>query len=128
MTDCVTDTIYTAIGSHDNGAFLHMKVTCHKCTTADFIPTITSKIVLSTISGSPKQFFTTECMKAGQPTNTAAADIDFIDNCGVQEIVEGIPQWQGYRDEFPHPNPVCVACLPGYRPTISATISNGKFN
>jgi hypothetical protein len=127
MPDCDTGTVYTAIGSHDNEAFLHMKVTCHKCNTAGNIPTITSKIVNSTITSATHRFFTTECMPAGQPTNVATNDVLFIDNCGVQEIVEGIPQWQGYKDEFPHPNPVCVACSPGYRPLISATISNGKI-
>lgn len=125
ITDCDTNTIYTAVGGHDNGAFLHMKVTCHKCNTATFIPTITSQPINSTFTGT-KQFFTTECMKEGQPTDTAANDVAFITNCGVQEIVKGIPQWQGYKDEFPHPNPVCIACKPGYRPTLSSTVSNGE--
>lgn len=127
ITDCDTTTFYTALGGHDNNAFLHMKVTCHKCNTANFIPTITSKPINSTLADQD-QFFTTECLKAGEPTDTSGANVKFIDNCGVQEIVKGIPQWQGYKDEFPHPNPVCIACKPGYRPTISSSISNGEAN
>ena len=127
MTDCDTSVIYTAIGGHDNNAFIHKRVTCHKCSTADFIPTITSQPINSTITASPFQFYTTECMKAGEPNTVPNSDVSFINNCGIQEIVKGIPQWLGYKDEYPHPNPVCIACSPGYRPTISSTVSNGKI-
>lgn len=124
ISDCDTSVIYTGLGSHDNGAFLHYKVGCHKCTTATNIPTITSKLINSTTDSI--QFFTTECMTAGNPDDNSSYTKAFVDNCAIQEIVEGIVQWAGYLDENPHPNPVCVACLPGYKPTVSATISNGS--
>ena len=128
IPDCDTSVVYTSIGGHDNNGFLHNKVTCHKCNTANFIPTITSKIINSTVGATPHQFFTTECMLQGEPTTVPNSDVSFISNCGIQEIVKGIPQWLGYKDEYPHPNPVCIACLPGYRATVSATVSNGKIN
>jgi hypothetical protein len=104
-----------------------MKIGCHKCTTAGNIPTITSKIVNSTAAPT-HQFFSTECLTAGNPTDDSGYTVAFVDNCAIQEIVEGIVQWAGYLDEIPHPNPVCIACAPGYKPTTSATVSNGKDN
>ena len=130
MTGCVKGTYYSGIGSHDVKAGLHLLMTCHKCSATDFIPTVTNKIILDTKSSTTfmKQFFAVDCMKKGEPTSSTGSTIKFIDNCAVQEIVNGIPQWLGYLDENPHPNPVCIACDPGHKAVNSSTIKEGLIN
>jgi hypothetical protein len=69
-------------------------------------------------------------MTAGNPSDDTTYDTDgvkFVDNCAIQEMVKGLVQWLAYSSEIPHPNPVCIACKPGYKASLAPTIKERSY-
>ena len=124
MPECDKSKYYSGLGSNDQTQLNYHHVNCHVCTSLSKIPTLTHGVIRNKTTGTDgRNYFTVDCMTRANPTDKGSFDKGtFPDHCAIQEIVSGVPQWQGYKDEFQQPNPVCIACDPVYRAVNKSNI------
>jgi hypothetical protein len=130
MDSCDTRVYYAGIGSHDINSHLDLHVSCHKCLNSTLIVTI-SRLKPWTLPSTANQFTrklnedrdvtghwdATSCMLRGIIKENDNGL--FPTNCAVQQVVPS-EKLQGYTSSLSvPPNPVCVACLPMYKPRLS---------
>ena len=128
MPECDSSIHYNGLGSHDKSAKLDLYIRCHKCTD-------TTKIITFTLL---KTYFLPEDVSTVEPGKAELTKTDllrqnecfikgfhekfsstFPNNCAAQLVITDKKLQVYTLDLLIPPNPLCVACKPGFKPSLS---------
>lgn len=133
MKTCDTNVYYSGIGSHDLAAQMYMFVSCHACIDTTQIVTITSVKPWTYPTDVTRTLVADLQTNGYYPTNTCYSPgmvpqnkQTFPSNCQIQQLIPRQTLQQYTPALSIAPNPACVACAPGYQPSLSSVLLPGE--
>lgn len=128
MPECDTSVHYTGLGNHDSNAKMDLYVRCHKCLDPTKIITFTLLRTwfmpedISTVEPSKAETTKSGLLRQNECTVRGFHDTNtqfFPNNCAVQLVITDKKLQPYTLDLLIPPNPLCVACKPLYKPSLS---------